>query len=228
MFTVGSATSEAIEKSKAPSATSSEAAPVAREAGTGDFDGLEEPENKRVRLAAQEASTLPDLHTMGCCAGIEDGRAALCETSTRQHASMAGSPDGGFSGEASGEARVGYEDDADEWQGLLDQYGRSANLDAPQRPPCPLASFDLASSAAGVPTTALFINRAPFPVRVLHLDGDGIEVPILSLSVDEHAEVTGLSSHAWRVRTQGGALLVERAATQAPEDAIQIRECAEK
>ena len=42
-----------------------------------------------------------------------------------------------------------------------------------------------------MPTTVLFVNRAPHPVRVLHLDAVGREVPAFSLRVGEHTEHLG-------------------------------------
>ena len=98
--------------------------------------------------------------------------------------------------------------------------------------PCPVARFDLASTGDGRSTALLFVNRAPYPVRVLHLDAAGLEVPVLSLRAGEHAEVDALTSYAWRVRTQGSALLLELGPPQVPDadeatgvTTIHILEC---
>ena len=100
----------------------------------------------------------------------------------------------------------------------------------PAHRPCPIARFDLASSAGGQPVTTLFLNRAPYPVRVFHVDGGGVEVPVLSLRSGEHAEVSGLSTYAWRARTRGSALLLELSATPQAEEAtgvttVHVLEC---
>ena len=77
---------------------------------------------------------------------------------------------------------------------------------------------------------ALFLNRSPYPVRVLHVDSTGVELALLSLRPAEHAEVDTDSLQAWRVRTLGGSLLVELDATPRVDDAsgmaaIHIEDC---
>ena len=85
--------------------------------------------------------------------------------------------------------------------------------------PCPIARFDLASnSTGGMPINVLFVNRAPYPVRLFHVDADAREVPALSLRMGEHAEVRSRSSQAWRARSHGGALLMELAGVVAASE----------
>ena len=96
--------------------------------------------------------------------------------------------------------------------------GGGARGGASLLPPCPVATFDLASTAHGADLVALFVNRAPHPVRVLHVDATGREVPTLALRAGEHAEVRGKASYAWRARAHSGALLLELARTPAPPD----------
>ena len=81
---------------------------------------------------------------------------------------------------------------------------------------CPVARFDLASTAHGSNVMLLFVNRAPHPVRIFHLEASGVEVAVLSLRAGEHAEVSALSSYAWRVRTRDNSLLLELAPAQVP------------
>ena len=62
-----------------------------------------------------------------------------------------------------------------------------------------------------MPINVLFVNRAPYPVRLFHVDADAREVPALSLRMGEHAEVRSRSSQAGRARSHSGALLMELA-----------------
>ena len=86
--------------------------------------------------------------------------------------------------------------------------------------PCPIARFDLASnSTGGMPINVLFVNRAPYPVRLFHVDADAREVPALSLRMGEHAEVRSRSSQAWRARfAWRRALLMELAGVVAASE----------
>ena len=81
-----------------------------------------------------------------------------------------------------------------------------------------MAQFDLVSTPGGAPLVALFVNRAAHPVRILHVDASGAEVPTLSLRVGEHGEVHARTTHAWRARSQSGALLLELASTPPSPD----------
>ena len=58
----------------------------------------------------------------------------------------------------------------------------------------------------------------------------GAEVPLLSLRAAEHAEMLARPSHAWRVRTLGGAVLLELVGSPGGEDSdapvtIHIEDC---
>ena len=141
--------------------------------------------------------------TSTCCMHAADGRAALC---ARGSGDDLGS-DLGVSG--------------------LDM----AALPLALRPcPQPRLGGSGFSSGGGQPVQALFLNRSPYPVRVLHVDSTGAEQALLSLRPAEHAEVHTDSLQAWRVRTLGGSLLVELDATPRVDDAsgmaaIHIEDC---
>ena len=137
------------------------------------------------------------VHTRGCCSHLADGRAALCDG--REAAGGADAEDGVSGGSV------------DDLLGLV-------AASAPSRA-CPVARFDLASTGDGSPLLALFVNRAPHPVRILHVDAAGLEVPVLTLRAGEHAEVQARASYAWRARSQSGTLLLELERTpEPPED----------
>ena len=145
----------------------------------------------------------PGEATSTCCMHAADGRAALC---ARGSGDDLGS-DLGVSG--------------------LDM----AALPLALRPcPQPRLGGSGFSSGGGQPVQALFLNRSPYPVRVLHVDSTGAEQALLSLRPAEHAEVDTDSLQAWRVRTLGGSLLVELDATPRVDDAsgmaaIHIEDC---
>jgi hypothetical protein len=138
-----------------------------------------------------------------CCMHAADGRAALCA---------------GGSGDDLG---------SDLGVSGLDM----AALPLALRPcPQPRLGGSGFSSGGGQPVQALFLNRSPYPVRVLHVDSTGAEQALLSLRPAEHAEVDTDSLQAWRVRTLGGSLLVELDATPRVDDAsgmaaIHIEDC---
>ena len=180
---------------------------------------------------ANEEEPPAAAHLRGCCAHQEDAKAALCEPpdpgapkpadpgSPKPASGRADPADPGSPKPASGRAdqseEEGNEDEdedgGDEWRSLLALAPSAA---APRA--CPTARFDLVSTGGGDPATFLFINRAAYPVRVFHVDAAGVEVPILSLRTSEHAEVSGLSSFAWRARTHGSGLLLELAPEEVP------------
>ena len=135
---------------------------------------------------------VPPPDDASCCMHAPDGRAALC--------------DGGGSeavAEAVAEAARGTA-----WDGALP----SRRLGLRPCPPPQLRTLASAASA-GMAVTVLFLNRSPYPVRVLTVDVHGLEDALLSLRPAEHAEVNARTSQAWRARTLGGALLLELEAT---------------
>ena len=144
-----------------------------------------------------EAVAKAQLH--GCCAHLQDGRAALCDGP---------SIDPSISPSAMAASLLpAHVDDHDD--------GKASSSSRP----CPIARFDLASnSTGGMPINVLFVNRAPYPVRLFHVDADAREVPALSLRMGEHAEVRSRSSQAWRARSHGGALLMELAGAVAASE----------
>ena len=147
-----------------------------------------------------------------CCGDSKDGRAALCSGAKHAPAAAAnGTQRGGEVG-----AVVEEEEAHDEWPALISRP-------PPPLKPCPTARFQLASTGVGEPVVALFINRAPYPIHVYHVDARGLEVPTLSLRVGEHVEIEGLSSYAWRARTHSGILLLELDWTPPPvNDVVSI------
>lgn len=171
----------------------------------------------------------------GCCAHVADGRAALCDGpvesesehgriglqlddgSTRSGASESGARDSGAA--ASQKGMPALESRASTTNG--DSSSTTAAVAARS---CPESSEGIFSRAHGQPVTLLFLNRAPYPVSLAHLDGDGAEVPVMSLRSAEHAELAALTSHAWRVRTLGGTLLKELVDTLAvpQEDGVAM------
>jgi len=141
--------------------------------------------------------------TSTCCMHAADGRAALCA--------------GGSGDDLGSDLRVSGLD--------------MAALPLALRPcPQPRLGGSGFSSGGGQPVQALFLNRSPYPVRVLHVDSTGAEQALLSLRPAEHAEVDTDSLQAWRVRTLGGSLLVELDTTPRVDDAsgmaaIHIEDC---
>jgi hypothetical protein len=141
--------------------------------------------------------------TSTCCMHAADGRAALCA--------------GGSGDDLGSELGVSGLD--------------MAALPLALRPcPQPRLGGGGFSSGGGQPVQALFLNRSPYPVRVLHVDSTGAEQALLALRPAEHAEVDTVSLQAWRVRTLGGSLLVELDATPRVDDAsgmaaIHIEDC---
>jgi len=117
-----------------------------------------------------------------CCADVADGRRALCTP-----------PE-----EAEAAAPLGL------------AYG-DAEQPQPEMPlpRCPAPRAGVASRGGGAPLQLLLLNRAPFPVTLAFVDATGEEVALRTLRVREHAEYETLATHAWRVRTLGGHLLVE-------------------
>ena len=153
----------------------------------------------------EDAAVAAEAQTRGCCAHLPDGRSAMCDPPVADAAAS-----GGMAGEMDQEPSM---DGTNEALALIsDAYA------APTRP-CPVATFDLTSSADGAPVIVLFVNRAPHPITVLHVDQGGLEVAALSLRVGEHAEVRARASYAWRARSRVGTLLLELARTP-PSDAV--------
>ena len=112
----------------------------------------------------------PDVH--GCCAHMPDGREALCTVPEHANAD-APRPDSGSGADG---AKVGL---AGNWaQG---RHGRRASI-PPALRPCPAPRLSALSSAAeGVageaPRPLLFVNRAPYPVTLAHVDQHGSRPP---------------------------------------------------
>lgn len=152
-----------------------------------------------------DAPVVAGQSELPCCAHLADGRAALCD---------------GAGG-------------ADEASALLDAATAAGDgwaAATPRLAACPVASEPLSSGGDGEAVDLVFANRAPFPTRVYHMEG-GAEVPILSLRPAELGEVSALTSHAWRVRTHGGSLVLELRATPPNDGAsgvstVHIVECA--
>lgn len=161
-----------------------------------------------------------------CCADTKDGRAALCVAGAKAGADRL--DHGGDEGDDE-EAR---DDDAEE-ERVMDEWPTLSSLPSAPMVACPVARAEVASTGeGGAPLVALFVNRAPFPVRVYQVDSRKVEVPVLSLRAGEHAEVEGLSTYAWRARSLGGGLMLELESTPQPasNDAggaatIHIAEC---
>ena len=152
--------------------------------------------------------------TSTCCAQLSDGQAALCDSpqaAPSDGGGGGGDGDGNDVEDGVGDRNEGDESDAADW---------SIYVDVPMRPRrrCPDASEGVASAADGTAVVVLFVNRAPHPVRILHVEETGLERAVLSLRAGEHAEVAAHSGHAWRVRTFGGALLRQLPATPLPAD----------
>jgi hypothetical protein len=54
--------------------------------------------------------------------------------------------------------------------------------------------------------------------QVFHIDADGVEVAVLTLQAEQHAQYQATTLHAWRVRTFAGALVTEVAGVELPAD----------
>ena len=92
------------------------------------------------------------------------------------------------------------------WRGSTGSCDGCSASTSPSTTP---AGAGVASRGGGAPLQLLLLNRAPFPVTLAFVDATGEEVALRTLRVREHAEYETLATHAWRVRTLGGHLLVE-------------------
>lgn len=157
----------------------------------------------------------PDaISPLACCAHEDDAKGGLCNAPSAWSDGGANERSAVNAVSQGDAARRDAEDDEaeeDEWRALL-SFAPAVRMTRR----CPVARFDLASTAHGSNVMLLFVNRAPHPVRIFHLEASGVEVAVLSLRAGEHAEVSALSSYAWRVRTRDNSLLLELAPAQVP------------
>lgn len=138
-----------------------------------------------------------------CCAHTADGRAALCNW-----------PRTLLDSAAQNEYTAPESLEESSWA-TPDQLDNGKSV----KPPCPtVTAKKLASMAGGSGVRVIFLNRTPYPVRLLHLDTTGAEQPVLSIRPAEHAEVESSTSHAWRVRNFAGSIVLELESVPSPTD----------
>lgn len=191
-----------------------EAGKVTRGGKAGGVDSSDSGDSGEVGVGSE--SSQADV----CCAVMADAHKALCSAGG-----------GGAAGDAPPAVvedvteRSGVRELRDEGAGhghrpptspLTPPPGVSPPPDGSARPapppgvrPCPEERPGLATGAGGQECSLLFINRAPYPVRLFNVDALGGEVPLQIIRVDEHAEYTASTAHAWRVRSLRGSLLLE-------------------